>query len=358
MTKAADFAPGPSQLFFTIEDHTRKAFREGFPSISHRSKEFQHAYQRTVANLRQLMAVPDHFHIAFTTSASEVWERSIQSLVIENCLHLVNGAFSKKFFETALQQKKKATKIEVPPGKGFEPIVTTNDPELIALTHNETSTGVAMPLTYMANVRAQFPNALIIVDAVSSVPYPAFNFDHIDSVFFSVQKGFGMPAGLGVWIYNNRCVEKAKEVQTAGVNAGSYHSLLSLHEFTLKSQTPATPNMLAIYTLGYVAEDFLNRGIHIIRKETEYKSVLLYQTLQHHSLLKPFVEDGAWRSPTVIIAHCGEHTETVRKRLEAQGLYPGDGYGELKKTQLRFANFPAHSKEQYELLVDALRDVK
>ncbi|MFN8804280.1 MAG: phosphoserine aminotransferase, partial [Bacteroidota bacterium] len=161
-----------------------------------------------------------------------------------------------------------------------------------------------------------------------------------------------------VWIYNNRCVEKAKKVQASGVNAGSYHSLFSLHEFTLKNQTPATPNMLAIYTLGYVAEDFLNRGIHIIRKETEYKSALLYQTLQHHSLLKPFVEDGAWRSPTVIIAHCGEHTETVRKQLEAQGLYPGDGYGELKKTQLRFANFPAHSKEQYELLVDALRDVK
>ncbi|MFM8834161.1 MAG: aminotransferase class V-fold PLP-dependent enzyme [Cytophagales bacterium] len=206
MIKAVDFAPGPSQLFFTIENHTRKAFREGFPSISHRSKEFQSAYLRTVANLRQLMSVPPHFHIAFTTSASEVWERAIQSLVIENSLHLVNGAFSKKFFETALLQKKKATKIEVAPGNGFEPITTNGNPELIALTHNETSSGVAMPLAYMAEVRRQFPNSLIMVDAVSSVPYPAFNFDHIDSVFFSVQKGFGMPAGLGVCIYNNRCV--------------------------------------------------------------------------------------------------------------------------------------------------------
>ncbi|MFM8912133.1 MAG: aminotransferase class V-fold PLP-dependent enzyme [Flammeovirgaceae bacterium] len=358
MTKAADFAPGPSQLYFTLEDHTRRAFREGFPSISHRSKEFQHAYHRTVANLRQLLSVPEHFHIAFTTSASEVWERSIQSLVIESCLHLVNGAFSKKFYETALQQKKKATKIEVAPGKGFEPLVANSTPELIALTYNETSTGVAMPLAYVAEVRRQFPNSLIIVDAVSSVPYPAFNFDHIDSVFFSVQKGFGMPAGLGVWIYNNRCIEKAKEVQAAGVNAGSYHSLLSLHEFTLKNQTPATPNMLAIYTLGYVAEDFLNRGIHIIRKETEYKAALLYQTLQQHSWIKPFVAEVTWRSPTVIIAHCAEHTETVRQKLEVQGLFPGDGYGELKKTQLRFANFPAHSKEQYELLADALAGIK
>ncbi|MFM8739979.1 MAG: aminotransferase class V-fold PLP-dependent enzyme, partial [Cytophagales bacterium] len=249
-------------------------------------------------------------------------------------------------------------KIEVAPGNGFEPITTNGNPELIALTHNETSSGVAMPLAYMAEVRRQFPNSLIMVDAVSSVPYPAFNFDHIDSVFFSVQKGFGMPAGLGVWIYNNRCVEKAKEVQGAGVNSGSYHNLLSLHEFTLKNQTPATPNMMAIYTLGYVAEDFLNRGIHIIRKETEYKAALLYQTLQQQGGIQPFVRDTVWRSPTVIVAHCGEHTEIVRKQLEAQGLYPGDGYGELKNTQLRFANFPAHSKEQYELLADVLRGMR
>lgn len=357
MTKAVDFAPGPSQLFFTVEDHTRRAFREGFLSISHRSKEFQNAYQRTVSNLRQLMAVPDHFQIAFTTSASEVWERSIQSLVIDNCLHLVNGAFSKKFYEAALQQKKKANKIEVASGKGFDPVEVSGEPELIALTHNETSTGVAMPLSFFADVRNKFPNALIIVDAVSSLPYPAFNFNHIDSVFFSVQKGFGMPAGLGVWIYNDRCLEKAKKVLAAGVNAGSYHNLLSLHDFTLKNQTPVTPNMLAIYTLGYVAEDFLNRGIQVIRKETEYKSTLLYHTLQNHSLVKPFVEDAAWRSRTVIIASCGEYTEAIRQKLEAKGLYPGDGYGELKKSQLRFANFPAHSKEQFELLADALQGI-
>jgi phosphoserine aminotransferase len=357
MTKAADFAPGPSQLYFTVEDHTRRAFREGFLSLSHRSKTFQNAYERTVTNLRKLMSVPNHFHIAFTTSASEVWERSIQSLVIENSLHLVNGAFSKKFYETALQQKKKAAKIEVANGLGFDTIANQPEPELIALTHNETSTGIAMPLSFIANVRKQFPNALVIVDAVSSLPYPAFNYDHIDSVFFSIQKGFGMPAGLGVWIYNDRCLEKSKEVAVSGYNTTSYHSLLSLHEFTLKNQTPATPNMLAIYTLGYVTEDFLNRGIHIIRKETEYKSALLYQALQQHSLVKPFVADPAWRSPTVIIAHCGEHTEVVRKKLEWKGLYPGDGYGELKKSQLRFANFPAHSKEQFELLVDAFQSI-
>jgi phosphoserine aminotransferase len=354
MIKPIDFAPGPSQLYFTVEDHLRKAFREGFPSISHRSKRFEEVYSNATSNLRKLLSVPDDFSIAFCSSASEVWERSIQSLVIDTSLHLVNGAFSKKFYETAIQLKKKATKIEVPAGSGFTTIPTGEDPELIALTQNETSTGVSLPLNYIAAVRDQFPQSLIIVDAVSSIPYPVFDFSKIDSVFFSVQKGFGMPAGLGVWIYNQRCIEKCKVIQLKGISIGTFHSLLSLHEFTLKNQTPVTPNMLAIYLLGNIAQDFLNRGIHTIRKETEYKAALLYQALEQNKLIKPFVKEKEARSQTVIVADCGENTNLIKEKLKAQGLFPGDGYGEHKKTQLRFANFPTHSKEQYELLVDVI----
>lgn len=353
MTKI-DFAPGPSQLYFTVEDHVRRAFKEGFPSMSHRSKKFEEAYQRATHHLRELLSIPSDFHIAFCGSASEVWERSIQSLVIESSLHLVNGAFSKKFYETAIQLKKKAIKIKVPLGAGFTTLPSVEEPELIALTQNETSTGVSLPLSYSSDVRAKFPNSLIIVDAVSSMPYPAFDFSKIDSVFFSVQKGFGMPAGLGVWIYNQRCLDKCKSIQSKGLSIGSYHSLLSLHEFTIKNQTPVTPNMLAIYVLGYVAQDFLNRGIAAIRKETDYKAALLYQALEQHALIKPFVKEKEARSQTVIIADCGEHAHSIKEKLQAKGLFPGDGYGELKKTQLRFANFPAHSKEQYELLVDLI----
>jgi phosphoserine aminotransferase len=46
----------------------------------------------------------------------------------------------------------------------------------------------------------------------------------------------------------------------------------------------------------------------------------------------------------------------VTKALLAKGMQPGDGYGSNKKTQLRFANFPTHSKEQFELLVDTLNE--
>ncbi len=180
----------------------------------------------------------------------------------------------------------------------------------------------------------------------------------LDSVFFSVQKGFGLPAGLGVWMVNDRCLAKADQLLAKGISIGSYHNLPSLHTHALKDQTPETPNVLGIYLLGKVVGDMLRRGVQAIRKETEYKAAILYQTLEQHPLLNTFVIDRAIQSKTVIVADCGTHTEAVVKHLQPRGLFPGDGYGPFKKQHLRFANFPAHSKEQFECLVDSLAEYK
>jgi phosphoserine aminotransferase len=196
------------------------------------------------------------------------------------------------------------------------------------------------------------------VDAVSSLPYPEFDYSKVDSVFFSVQKGFGLPAGLGVWIVNQRCIEKAEQLLSKGISIGSYHSLPSLMSNAKKNQTPETPNVLGIYLLSKVVEDMNRRGIQTIRRETDYKAAILYQALESHSIIKPFVKQQVDRSKTVIVADCGEHTESLTQHLIKKGLLPGEGYGAQKKTQLRFANFPAHSKEQYELLVDSINEFK
>jgi phosphoserine aminotransferase len=103
-----------------------------------------------------------------------------------------------------------------------------------------------------------------------------------------------------------------------------------------------------------VVADFLRRGIENLRRETEYKAAILYQTLEKSPFISPSVKEKDFRSKTVIVADTGEHTERLAVFLSAKGLHPGGGYGAAKKTQLRFANFPAHSKEQYELLVDSL----
>jgi phosphoserine aminotransferase len=354
MKHHVNFTPGPSQLYFTVADHAREAFKAGIPSLSHRSKSFEQISLEATDGLRQLLNIPSSHFIFFTSSATEIWERVLQNLVEEKSFHLVNGSFSKRFYEIALQLNKKASKIEVKDGHGFDDTLVIPDTELIAVTHNETSTGVSLPIDSIYKLKETKPQALLVVDAVSSLPYPNFDFSRLDAVFFSVQKGFGLPAGLGVWIMNEKCVNKADQLLSKGISIGSYHAIPSLKTHAIKNQTPETPNVLAIYLLSKVIQDFLMKGIETIRRETDYRAAILYQALEQHPLLSPFVTEKKFQSKTVIVADCQLHTEKITALLQTKGLYPGDGYGPSKKTQLRFANFPAHSKEQYELLVDTL----
>jgi phosphoserine aminotransferase len=349
------FTPGPSQLYFTVENHLRHAMRTHIGSISHRSKEFESIFAEVTSGLKQLLSIPSDFHIFFTGSATEIWERSVQNLVELNTFHFVNGAFSKRYYEIALQLSKRAIKTEVSAGKGFEnDVPLPSGMEMIAVTHNETSTGVSLPVDFIHSLREKNKEALIVVDAVSSMPYPKFDYTKIDSVFFSVQKGFGLPAGLGVWIVNDRCMAKADQLLTRGISIGSYHSLPTLLANQKKNQTPETPNVMGIYLLSKVVQDMLRRGIDVIRKETEYKAAILYHALESHPHLAAFVQEKQFQSKTVIVADCKEYVVPVTQALLENKLLPGDGYGEFRKSQLRFANFPTHSKEQFELLVDIL----
>src|SRR2546421_9934710 len=125
--KPAHFAPGPSQLYFTVEDHMRNAFREGIPSLAHRSKEFEKIFRDTTEGLKELLSIPNNFHVFFAASATEIWERSIQNLVAEKSFHFVNGAFSKRFYETAKLLGKSADKVEVPFGQNFDQNISLAD---------------------------------------------------------------------------------------------------------------------------------------------------------------------------------------------------------------------------------------
>ncbi len=350
---AANFSPGPSQLYFTVEGHIRSALRAGVPSLSHRSQAFEKIYQHTQDCLRELLCIPSSHFIFFTASATEIWERIMQNLVDDDSAHFVNGAFSEKFYQAAIQLNKHPRLIKVPDGHGFNEVPELNT-ELIGITHNETSTGVVLPLQFIYGLKEKNPKALLTIDAVSSIPYVNFDYQKIDAVYFSVQKGFGLPPGLGVWIVNDKCMAKAEQLLAGGKSIGTHHSLVSLHKNGIKNQTPETPNTLGIYLLGKVAEDMVRRGIQHIRKETEYKAAILYQALDIHQRCKPFVVQKHLQSPTVLVADCGSYTHALSNELLKKGTLAGDGYGKNKDTQLRFANFPAHSKEDYELLVDYL----
>lgn len=351
------FTPGPAELYLTFSQHLQTAMDQQIGSISHRSQTFRDIYRFTDQQLRTLLNIPESHGIFFTGSASEVWERILLNCVEHESFHLVNGSFSRKFYDYANSLHKFAHILEKPFGQGFDyaDIEVPDYAELVCLTHNETSSGVQMRPADMHKLKRKYPKKLFCVDMVSSAPYPDLDFSLIDSAFFSVQKAFGMPAGLGVWIANKACLEKAERLQKYdSMTIGAHHTLPTLWKHYDDFETPATPNVLYIYLLGKIAEDFNKIGIETIRKQTEEKARMLYKFLEGSDRYAPFVEQDRHRSQTVIVATTEKPASVIADAKKA-GLVIGSGYGKFKDSQIRMANFPATSTEQVAALIEQLK---
>lgn len=360
MTNKVFFTPGPSELYPTVARHMQTALENKIGSISHRSQQFKDIYAHAVSGLRSLLDLPTDYEILFLSSANEIWERSIQNTVEHESFHLINGSFSKRFYQVSGELGKKATKYEAPFSQGFHvaDIVVPATAELVALVQNETSSGASMPVADINAFRGKVSeDAVLFVDAVSSLPIPAFDYSQIDSVYFSVQKCFGLPAGLGVWLLNNRCIAKAEALQAKGISIGSYHSIPAMLSKGKANQTVETPNVLNLYLLGKVLEDMLEKGIDTIREEAAYKANLLYGYLENSKNFKPAVQELAHRSLTTIVANTYMAASEVNKLLAPFDMAVGSGYGDYKEKQIRIASFPAHSVEQVQALVAKLQEL-
>jgi phosphoserine aminotransferase len=357
MSQKIYFTPGPTQLFYTVEDHIKSALKNDIGSISHRSKEFEAIFIEARENLKELLGLPDGYEIYFTSSANEIWERIIQNLVDQKSHHFTNGSFSEKFFSFTKDYNKLSTCTANAAGQHFSDLSIPDETELISCTLNETSIGYQFPTKDIYQIRKDHPNKLLAIDGVSAFPCVDFDFSQVDTAYFSVQKSFGLPSGLGAWIVNQACIEKAKQLDEKGLPTGSYHRLTELRKLGAKNQTPETPNTFGIYLLAKVAKDMLMRGPKNIQNETIYKSTLLYQAISKHPHFSAFIKDANHQSKTVIVAECEKGITSVLDKFKEKGWILGEGYGEFKKQHIRIANFPMHSKEQIEQLCDFIEQI-
>ena len=360
MSNKVFFTPGPSQLYPGVEDFVVEAFDKDLGSISHRSKAFQEVYANTVAQLRRLLNLPKGFHVFFLGSASESWERIILNLTEQNdeTYHFVNGSFSKKFFSYSKGLGRNAEKYEAPFGEGFDVDKNeiTDATKLISFTQNETSSGVAVPLEDIYKIRAKYPEKILAVDVVSTLPFPDFDYSQLDTFFFSVQKCFGLPAGLGVWVVNEKCIAEAKKLDEKGNISGPHHSISSLLSQEINNQTPATPNTLEIFMLGKVCEAMNEKSIEVVRSETEEKASLLADFISESKNFDFAVKNEAHRSKTVIVGSTAKTPKVINDYLAPFDMQIGGGYGNEKSTQVRIANFPATSVDQMKALIELLKN--
>jgi len=341
------FTVGPTELSDGILDYYKEAVENNLFSVSHRSAEFEEINSHTVNSLKLLLGIPDDFYVFFLSSATECMERSLQSLVAEKSFHFINGYFAQRYFDIAKALGKYPVCAKSDFGKSFnyDSIDIPKETEMLCITHNETSTGTVFNTDKLYELKQVNPHIIIAIDAVTSIPYYKFDYSYIDLLFFSVQKGFGLPPGLGVIICRKNLIEKSKSLSGKGLNIGSYNSFVKLAANADKNQTTMTPNITAIYLLGRVCNDLYSKGLDIIREETLKKANLIYSFFDKHPNIKPFVKDEDLRSKTTIVLESNVDTDKILSKLEYNDFVVSSGYADYKNKHIRIGNFPMHKFE-------------
>ncbi len=346
------FYPGPSRVYDEVPKFVKEAHQQGLLGINHRSKAFEEISRKTIQLLKQKLQIPASYTVFFVSSATECWEILAQSLHKNKSFHVYNGAFGERWFEYTHRLKHTAV------GFPFEAeqellagdYLFSGSSTLICLTQNETSNGTQLSNKFIQQVKKSNPKHLIVIDATSSMAGIKLDFKSADVWFASVQKCFGLPAGMGIMICSKNAIAHATRI----AEKNHYNSLTFMINKMKDWQTPYTPNVLSIYLLMRVLETL--PGINKIHELTieRYRNWVIF--FQKNKKLKLHIKNPKVRSNTVLTI---EAPKSVIKKIKfaalKEGLLLGDGYGKLKKSTFRIANFPAIKEKEIRQLQKFLK---
>jgi len=346
------FSPGPSKVYDQLPEYLQDAYDQGILSANHRSAKFMHLYQETEELIKEKLDVPVDYKLLFTSSATENWEILAQSVVEESSYHIFSGAFGKKWFGFA-QHIDPATgsyPLDIDQELDVDALEIDDRYDLIAITQNETSNATQVSNELIGALGEKYPDKMIAVDTTSSMAGIYLDFSLADIWYASVQKCFGLPAGLGILILSPKAIEK---VERKG-EKGRYNSLSFILENAKTYQTHYTPNVLGIYLLNRSLKDI--PFITTTSARTEERMKRLEDTILQTKTLHFLIQNPKTRSRTVLgIAGKEEFVGQIKKAAEAEGMQMGSGYGALKPTSFRIANFPAVTDEEFEKLISFLQ---
>ena len=314
---------------------------------SHRQQPVKQLVGRIRAGLGELFSLPDGYEVVLGNGGTTAfWDAATCGLIRNRSLHLVYGEFSSKFAACTRQAPFLADPVVVNAEPGDAPApVCAPGVDAIGWAHNETSTGVMVPVTRPD----QAQDALVLIDATSGAAGLPVDIGQCDGYYFAPQKGFASDGGLWLAVLSPRALERIEEIAAAppGPTARWIPDFLSLSTALDNSRKDQTYNTPAIATLLLLAEQLdwmLDRGgLEAMVARTTASSDHLYRWAEHHSQATPFVSDPAKRSLVVGTVDFAEQVDAaaLAANLRANGIVDVEPYRKLGANQLRVAMFPA-----------------
>jgi phosphoserine aminotransferase len=345
--KPADgrFGSGPSRV---RPEQLARLAEEGaaIMGTSHRQAPVRGVVAQVRAGLRELFALPDGYEVVLGNGGTTAfWDAAAACLVRERALNLVYGEFSSKFAACTRGAPFLADPIVVESEPGDAP-TPRGDPaaDVIAWAHNETSTGVMVPVARPSDA---LDESLVLIDATSGAGGLPVDVSEADVYYFAPQKGFASDGGLWLALMSPAALERVSEI-TANPGAGrwipEFLSLSIALENSVKDQTYNTPALATLLLLADQLEWMLGHGglDGMVARTTE-SSAHLYGWASDHEHAEPFVGDPAKRSLVVGTIDFGSEVDAadLAATLRANGIVDVEPYRKLGRNQLRVAMFPA-----------------
>lgn len=313
---------------------------------SHRQAPVKNVVGSIREGLAQLFSLPDGYEVVLSNGGTTAfWDAAAFGLVGKQALNLTYGEFSSKFATVT----KRAPWLDDPkvistePGTAPDPAALTEADfegvDLVGWAHNETSTGVAVPVLRPAAAG----DALVAIDATSGAGGLPVDVSTTDVYYFAPQKCFAADGGLWIALMSPSALARVAEIDATDRYVPEFLSLATAVDNSSKNQTYNTP---AIATLLLFANQIewmnANGGLDWCVSRTADSSSRLYSWAEKTSYTSPFA-DPAHRSQVVGTIDFDDSVDAaaVAKALRANGVVDTEPYRKLGRNQLRIGMFPA-----------------
>jgi phosphoserine aminotransferase len=319
---------------------------------SHRQAPVRHLVARVRGGLRELFGLPDdHLVVLGNGGTTTFWDVATFCLIAGHSQHLVFGEFSSKFALAAAGAPHVTTAevIEAAPGTGLQPSGRPGV-DLYALTHNETSTGVAVEVGRPAGADA---GALVAVDATSGAGVLRWDPAAIDVYYFAPQKVFASDGGLWFAVLSPAAAARVAAVRAGGRWVPASLDLGLAIEQSALDQTLNTPALATLVLMAAQLDWMLaGGGLDFTARRCERSASILYGWAEARSWAWPFVAKPDDRSPVVgtIDFDASIPAATLAAVLRANGIVDTEPYRKLGRNQLRIGMFPAVEPDDVQAL--------
>ena len=348
------FGCGPSKVRAEQVDALVGAARTVL-GTSHRQPPVKDLVGRVRSGLCELFGLPDGWEIVVGNGGSTVfWDVATFGLIREQSAHAVFGEFSSKFAEAATKAPHLSEPFVVRSDFGDHPLLDgIEDADVYALTHNETSTGVAMELR---RPTGSAQDALVVVDATSAAGGLLWDPAEVDVYYFAPQKNFASDGGLWLAACSPAALDRISEIGSSGRWVPASLDMKIALDNSVANQTYNTPAVATLIMLdAQIGWMLSNGGLAWCAQRSRTSAEILYGWAEAREWATPFVKDPDKRSPVVgTIDIEGAKADDVCAALRANGVVDTDSYRKLGRNQLRIGMFPAVDPADIEALTTCI----